>query len=481
MSTRTTSRTSPTADTLNRLRAISGDGGWIDSAQDTAPFVHEWRDRFVGQTPLVLLPDSVQKISNILRVCQETSTPVVPQGGNTGAVAGGIPFEDGAEVVLSLKRLNKIRAVDPLNNTMTVDGGVVLQAIQETADQNDRLFPLSLASEGSCQIGGNLATNAGGTAVLSYGNARDLVVGLEVVLANGDIWNGLSGLRKDNTGYDLQHLFMGSEGTLGIITGAVLKLFPKPVARETCFIGIPDPDCAIRLLAAAQSKFGKYVTTFEFMCRRGIDFVLAHQPGTSDPLSEGYAWYVLMEITTSLSDLDLKSSLETFLSDAIQHDLVLDGVVATSEAQRQKLWAIREGIPDAQKPEGGSIKHDVSVPVSAIPKFLTRATQAVADFLPGARPVPFGHVGDGNIHFNISQPTDMDRDKFIALWEEVNARVHDIVVELGGSISAEHGIGRMKVDELARYKDPVALDLMRILKKSLDPKNILNPGKVIRI
>ncbi len=474
-------RTPPTAETLEKLRHIAGDNGWIDTPVDIEPFVHEWRDRYVGKTPLVLLPNSVEKISAILRVCQETGTPIVPQGGNTGAVAGGIPFEDGAEVVLSLTRLNKIRGVDPLTNTMTVDGGVVLQTIQETADKYDRLFPLSLASEGSCQIGGNLATNAGGTAVLSYGNARDLVMGLEVVLANGDIWNGLTGLRKDNTGYDLKHLFMGSEGTLGIITGAVLKLFPKPVARETCFLGIADPKSAIQLLSEAQSKFGKDVTTFELMCRRGIDFVLAHQTGTRDPLSEECAWYLLMEVTTSLSGLDLKSSLEAFLSDASQNGLVLDGVVAASDAQRQKLWAIREGIPEAQKPEGGSIKHDVSVPVSAIPEFLDRATQAVADFLPGARPVPFGHVGDGNIHFNISQPTDMAREDFIALWEEVNALVHDIVVALGGSISAEHGIGRMKVDELARYKDPVALDLMRTLKKSLDPNNILNPGKVVRV
>ena len=474
-------RTPPLSEKLEQLRQISGDKGWIDTPQDMEPFVHEWRDRYVGKTPLVLLPNSVEKISAILRVCQETGTPIVPQGGNTGAVAGGIPFEDGAEVVLSLKRLNKIRAVDPLNNTMTVDGGVVLQSIQETADKHDRLFPLSLASEGSCQIGGNLATNAGGTAVLSYGNARDLVAGLEVVLANGDIWNGLTGLRKDNTGYDLKHLFMGSEGTLGVITGAVLKLFPKPIARETCLVGIPDPKSAIQLLAAAQSKFGKDVTTFELMSRRGIDFVLAHQAGTNDPLSDAYPWYLLMEVTTSLADLDLRTSLETFLSESIQHDLVCDGVVAASDAQRQKLWAIREGIPEAQKPEGGSIKHDVSVPVSAIPDFLDRATQAVTHALPGARPVPFGHVGDGNIHFNISQPKDMAREDFIALWEKINTIVHDIVVDLGGSISAEHGIGRMKVDELARYKDPVALELMRTLKKSLDPNNILNPGKVVRV
>lgn len=473
-------RSQPSAQTLDRLKQVVGDGGYVETADEIAPFVHEWRDRYVGKTALVVLPNTTDQVSKIVRICQETGTPLVPQGGNTGAVAGQTPYEDGAEVVVNLQRLNKIRAIDPLNNTMTVDGGVILQTIQEAADDHDRLFPLSLGAEGSCQIGGNLATNAGGTAVLRYGNARDLVLGLEVVLADGRIWNGLSSLRKDNTGYDLKHLFMGSEGTLGIITGAVLKLFPKINTVETTFLAIPNTQAAISLLAAAQAIFGQDVTTFEILPRIGLDYVLKHIPGTKDPMTEQHPWYVLIEIGSTSADSSLKGRLTDFLEANAKDGLVLDGVIAETGTQRAQLWGLRETLPEAQKPEGGSIKHDISVPISSIPDFIERAGKAVSERLPGIRPVPFGHIGDGNIHYNLSQPVGMDRAAFVARWEEFNTLVHDIVVEFGGSISAEHGIGRMKLDELERYKDPVALQIMRDLKRTLDPNNILNPGKVLR-
>ncbi len=477
----TTTRTPPSPATLDRLRDIVGPQGAIDRPDELAPFVREWRDRFVGNTPLVLLPKTTEEVAGIVKICQETKTPLVPQGGNTGAVAGQIPFEDGAEIVVNLRRLSKIRNIDALNNTMTVDAGVVLQAIQETADKYDKLFPLSLASEGSCQIGGNLATNAGGTAVLRYGTARDLVLGLEVVLANGDIWNGLQSLRKDNTGYDLKHVFMGSEGTLGIITGAVLKLFPKPRTSETAFLAVADPAAALQLLDKAQVCFGQDVSTFELMPRIGLDFVLKHLPDTKDPLADNQAWYVLMEVASQIGGDALSQRVQSFLEENLNAGLVQDGVVAGSLTQKAALWRLRESLPEAQKPEGGSIKHDISVPVSSIPAFLERASKAVATHLPGVRPVPFGHVGDGNLHYNLSQPTDMQREQFLGMWEEFNALVHDIVSEFGGSISAEHGVGRMKASELPRYKDPVALRLMRDLKRTLDPHNILNPGKVLDV
>lgn len=477
----TKTRATPTQATLDRLKDVVGTGAFITDQSEMAPFVHEWRDRYVGRTPLVVLPNSTEQVSHLVSICQETKTAIVPQGGNTGAVAGQIPFEDGTEIVLSLKRLNKIRAVDTGANTMTVDGGVILQTIQGTADAHDRLFPLSLASEGSCQIGGNLATNAGGTAVLRYGNARDLVLGLEVVLADGKILGGLNALRKDNTGYDLRHLFMGSEGTLGLITGAVLKLFPKPTSVETAFVAVASPQAAIETLGAAQSVFGQDVTTFELLPRIALDFVSQHAAGTKDPFTNEYPWYVLIEIASALPDLNLKSRLEHFLEKNLNEAHVLDGTIAQSGDQRLALWRLREAIPEAQKPEGGSIKHDISVPISSIPQFLEKADAAVSSYLPGIRPVPFGHLGDGNIHYNLTQPTDMARDTYLARWDEVNSIVHDIVSDFDGSVSAEHGIGRMKVSELERYKDPVALDLMRQLKRTFDPHNILNPGKVVRI
>lgn len=443
------------------------------------PYLTEWRDKYVGRAAMVLRPGSVDEVSQILALANETRTSIVPQGGNTGLVGGQIPFETGAEIVLALGRLNRIRAVDADGNTLTAEAGCTLAAVQDAAAAADRLFPLSLGSEGTCQIGGNLATNAGGIAVLSYGNARDLTLGLEVVLADGRVWHGLRALRKDNTGYDLKQLFIGSEGTLGIITAAVLKLFPRPRARETTFIAVRDPQAAVRLLHRALDAFGRGVTSFELMPRIGMDFVLRHLPGSRDPLAQAYAWYVLLEVSSGDPAELVRPRLEALLADALQAGLAHDAVLAASSAQAEALWRMRTGMSEVQKHEGGSIKHDISVPVAAIPAFLHDAGAVIARLVPGARPVPFGHLGDGNLHYNVSQPTDMDKAAFLARWEEVNAAIHDLVLRFSGSISAEHGIGRLKRDLLPGVKDPVEMDLMRGIKHLLDPNAILNPGKVL--
>ena len=405
----------------------------------------------------------------------------MPQGGNTGLVGGQVPFESGDEVILSLSRMNRIVSTDALNNTLTVEAGVTLAAAQAAAEKVDRLFPLSLASEGSCQIGGNLSTNAGGTAVLRYGNARDLVLGLEVVLANGDVWDGRKGLRKDNTGYDLKHLFMGSEGTLGIITGAVLKLFPRPRSVETAFVAVPSVEAAVALLRLAEAASGGLVTGFELMPRIGVEFAVKHVPGTPDPLGAPSKWYVLLELSSGETGGALRETLEKLLLSEVAGVVVSDAVIAVSDAQRRQLWMLRESMSDVQRLEGGSIKHDVSVPVSSIGDFIERATKAVEKLMPGVRPVPFGHVGDGNIHFNLTQPIGADKAAFLARWDEMSAAVHGIVRELSGSISAEHGVGRMKRDEIAATKSPVEIEMMKTLKRALDPKGILNPGKVVKV
>ncbi len=468
----------PTAETLQRLIAVVGQNNAITDATEMEPYLKEWRERWVGKAQAVLKPASVDEVSRILAIANETRTAIVAQGGNTGAVGGQIPFEIGNEVVLSLVRLNSIREVDSIDNTMTVEAGVTLKAVQDAAEKAERLFPLSLASEGSCTIGGNLATNAGGVGVVGYGNARALTLGLEVVLADGRVWNGLRRLRKDNTGYDLKDIFIGSEGTLGVITAAVLMLFSRPSDRATAFVAVNDAKAALDLFHLASAIGGGRVTGMELIPRIGLDFIAKHS-SLRNPLAGPAPWYVLIEIAGFGEAGTLRPALEHMLAEAFERQIVKDAVIANSQAQAQELWNLREMLPLVQKPEGGSIKHDVSVPVSKIPEFVSEAAAAVKRAVPGARPVPFGHIGDGNIHFNVSQPVGADREAFLARWDEVSEAVFDIVLKLGGSISAEHGIGRLKRDLMPLIKSPVELAMMKDLKRLFDPNGILNPGKVL--
>ncbi|SLN35766.1 FAD-binding oxidoreductase [Oceanibacterium hippocampi] len=463
---------------IQRLSDIVGPGGALTEPADVEPHVVEWRDLYRGRTPLVLRPGSTEEVSRILALCNETRTPVVPQGGNTSLVGGSIPFDGNDEVVLSLSRMNRVLEIDPLNDTMLVEAGTVLANIQQAADDADRLFPLRIGSEGSCQIGGNLSTNAGGVAVLRYGNARDLVLGLEVVLADGRVWNGLRGLRKDNTGYDLKQLFVGAEGTLGVITRAVLKLYPKPKAQRTAFVAVPGVRPALDLFSLARGIAGDRLTAFELMPRIALDMVRKNVPGVTDPLQGRHPWYVLLELSAA-RESDMGTMAEDLLAEAMEKGLVVDATIAASERQSKALWHIREEISGAQKPEGGSIKHDISVPVSKMAEFIERADAAVAALIPGVRSVAFGHVGDGNVHYNPLQPAGADKAAFLARWQEVNDLVHGIAHDLGGSISAEHGLGRMKREEILRYKSDVEMAMMRSLKATLDPNGILNPGKTI--
>jgi FAD/FMN-containing dehydrogenase len=450
----------------------------LTDVQDIQPYIIEQRDLWHGKALCVVRPASTAEVAAVLRYCHETNTPVVPQGGNTGLVGGQVPDPSGTQVILSLNRLDKVREIDTASNTMTVEAGMTLLRVQEVADEQDRLFPLSLGSEGSCTIGGNLATNAGGTAVITYGNARDLVTGLEVVLADGRIMSTLSKLKKDNTGYDLKHLFMGSEGTLGIITAAVVKLYPKPRSRETAFVGVPDPHKATALLTMAQEMAGSDVKTFELMPRIGIQMVIDHIPGMREPLEGKHDWYVLIELASQL-ETGLNDTMLALLERGMEDGLVEDAALAASLEQRKTFWKIRELMSEAPKFEGGSIKHDISVPVSKVAAFLDECYEVVQKVIPGSRLVPFGHLGDGNMHANVSQPIGADKEEFLNRWHEMNEAVHAIVTRLDGSISAEHGIGILKRDLLPGVKDPVALDVMRTIKAALDPKGILNPGKVL--
>ncbi len=470
---------SPTAETIGKFVAIVGDKNALREPDEQAPYLTEWRDRYEGKTPLVLRPATVAEVSAILKLANETKTAIVPQGGNTGLVGGQIPNKEGTEIVLSLTRMNRIRSVDPQEFSITVDAGVTLAEIRKAADDVDRLFPLSLASEGSCQVGGNLATNAGGVHVLAYGSARQLSLGLEVVLANGDVWSGLRKLKKDNTGFDLKHLFIGSEGTLGIITGAVLQLYPKPAHSLTAFAGLPDLDAALDFFEHARSKLGPALTAFELLPRIGLDFVIRNMEGARDPLEAHYPWYVLIEHSGPEKEEDAIGIIESLLEISIGENIIKDAVIAQSQSQSLALWNLRDRMSEAQKPEGGSIKHDVSVPIALIPEFIARAAPVVESIIPGARPVPFGHFGDGNIHYNVSQPRDMSKDEFLANWEKLNEAIYALVTSLNGSISAEHGIGQMKQDLMARTKSPEELTLMRAIKASLDPNGILNPGKLL--
>ena len=460
----------PSADTLNRLAAVTGSKYAIRDPETMAPYLREWRDLWAGRAAMVLRPGSTDEVSRILAIASETRTVMVPQSGNTGLVGGQIPFETGAEVVLSLERMTAIRAVDAANDSITVDAGVTLKAVQDAAQAVDRLFPLSLGSEGTCRIGGNLSTNAGGAGVLAYGNARDLCLGLEVVLADGRIWNGLRALRKDNTGYDLKHLFIGAEGTLGVITGAVLKLFPRPSHWATAFAAVASPQAAIDLLNAARAASGERVTALELLPRNGFSFTVQHL-GVRDPFAAPAPWYVLIELSGA-SDLD--EALEASLAGT-----VADAVIARSQAQRAELWRIREAIVESQKLEGGSIKHDVAVPVSQLPAFIEACMAAVLAVMPDCRPMPFGHAGDGNLHFNISQPKAMAKGAFLAHAPAFHEAVYRVVLEHGGTISAEHGIGRAKRDLMPTIKSPVELQMMRAVKTLFDPLNILNPGKLL--
>ncbi len=462
-----------TPELLNQFAAIVGEKHVIRDVAGMAGYMTEWREIWVGKSPLVMRPGSTEEVSRILKLASETGTAIVPQSGNTGLVGGQIPFESGDELLLSLDRMTKILNVDAADSTMTVEAGATLKSVQDAADDAGRLFPLRIASEGSCRIGGNLSTNAGGLNVLAYGNARDLCLGLEVVLPDGRIWNGLRRLRKDNTGYDLKNLFIGAEGTLGVITAAVLKLYPKPRTHETAFIAVTSPQAAVDLLSLAKEMSGNRVVAFELLPRIAMDFTVKHM-GVSNPLAEFSPWYALSELADPTA-----GSFEAILEEAMARGLVTDATVAQSEAQRQALWAIRELMPESQKFEGGSIKHDVSVPVSRIPQFIVEATKAVENFMPQARVMSFGHMGDGNLHFNVSQPPGMDKKKYLDQWNEMNAVVFDVVLKFDGSISAEHGIGRLKKHHMAEIKSPVELQMMRDLKKLFDPGNIMNPGKVL--
>ena len=463
---------------VSRFAAIVGERYALVDAQDVEPYLVEQRDLWHGKALCVLRPASTAEVSAIMKLCHETKTPVVPQGGNTGLVGGQSPDESGTQVILSLNRMDKVREIDKASNTMTVEAGLTLIRVQEAADAADRLFPLSLASEGSCAIGGNLSTNAGGTAVITYGNARDLVTGVEVVLADGRVMSTLSKLKKDNTGYDLKHLFMGAEGTLGIITAAVVKLFPKPRSRETAMVGVADPHKATAFLTLAQQMAGSDVKTFELMPRIGVEFMLKHCSGVREPMNSVHPWYVMIELATQLEH-GLGDTMLALLEKGAEAGLIEDANIAASLEQRRYFWRVRELLAEAPKYEGGSIKHDICVPVSKVAGFLDEAKIVCEKLVPGGRLVAFGHLGDGNMHTNLTQPVGADKQAFLDRWVEVNAAVHAIVAKHQGSISAEHGIGVLKRHLLPEVKDPVAMDVMRAVKTALDPLGIMNPGKVL--
>ncbi|MGO4352208.1 FAD-binding oxidoreductase [Rhizobium sp. RAF36] len=466
---------------LDRFTAIVGEKYALRSEAELAPHLVENRGLYHGSSPLLLKPANAGEVSAILKLATETGTAVVPQTGNTGLVGGQTPREGKSDIIISLERMNKIRDVDPVANVLVADGGAILAEVQKAAEAHGRLFPLSLGSEGSCRIGGNLSTNAGGTAVLAYGNMRQLCLGLEVVLPTGEIWDGLRRLKKDNTGYDLRDLFIGAEGTLGIITGAVLKLFPQPLGKQVAFAGIGSVEDALALFNLAGSLCGTSLTGFELMPRFGVEITRKHIDGVRDPLESPHPWYVLIDISTSDSAETAERMMNALLEKGFEEGLVQDAAIASSVAQQQALWHMRESMSEAQKPEGGSIKHDVSVPVSRMPHFMAEAAEAVMAAMPGARICAFGHMGDGNIHYNISQPIGADKNAFIARWHEMNGIVHGIVRAHGGSISAEHGIGQLKRDELAAIRSEIEMDLMRRIKRAFDPAGIMNPGKVVSL
>jgi FAD/FMN-containing dehydrogenase len=463
------------------LKQAVGPAGYVDDPAALAPWLTEWRGLYRGTTPLLLAPADTAAAAQVVRLCAAARVGIVPQGGNTGLVGGAIPHSAPGrpEVILSARRLNRIRHLDVANYTIVAEAGCVLASLQAAAAAAGRLFPLSLAAEGSCQLGGVVSTNAGGTAVIRYGTTRDLVLGLEVVLPDGQVLERLRVLRKDNTGYDLRQLFIGAEGTLGFITAASCKLYPAPRATGTAWVAVADPAAAIALLSAARERLGDEVTAFELMSRLAVDLVIRHIPGTRDPLPGAVPWYILLELASSREAARPDADLEAFLGWAVEAGLAVDAAVAGSGPQHQAFWRVRHAMSEAQKHAGASIKHDLSVPVSRIDTFLAQAGQYVAGRVPGVRVVAFGHVGDGNLHYNLSQPEDMAAEDFLALWGEVSAAVHDIAVGLGGSFSAEHGIGSLKVGELRRWRGGTEYGLMQALKTAIDPLGIMNPGKVL--
>ncbi|HXF67865.1 MAG TPA: FAD-binding oxidoreductase [Burkholderiales bacterium] len=464
---------------IERLAAAVGPRGLITEPRDMEPYLVDWRGHYRGAAPAVVRPASTEEVSAVVRICAETGTGIVPQGGNTGMCGAATPSPAGGEIVLSLARMNRVLELDALNDTITVQAGCVLAAIQQAAAAAGRFFPLSLGAEGSCQIGGNLATNAGGVNVLRYGNARDQVLGLEVVLPDGRVWNGLKGLRKDNTGYDLKHLFIGSEGTLGVITAAVLKLHPLPRSRVTALAAVASPAAAVELLALVREGCGDRVSAFEIVSRSCVELVLAHIPGTREPLGEPHPWYALMELADAGTPGPLQADFERALERAAERGLARDAAVASSEAQRQSLWKLRETIPEAARAEGLVYRHDIALPVSRVPEFIAEADAALSSAFPGVRVICFGHLGDGNLHYNCFVPGRRREDAAAREATDVSRLVYDIVARYGGSFSAEHGIGQSKRGELARYKSAPELDLMRAVKRALDPRGILNPGKVL--
>jgi FAD/FMN-containing dehydrogenase len=469
----------PNPNTIEELKAAVGGGAWLDSRDAVAPFLTDFRRLYHGATPLVLLPRSVDEVAQILRICNREEVAVVPHGGNTSYCGGATPDEGGSQIVLSLRRLKRLRQIDAANYSMIVEAGCTLAEAQGAAREADRLFPLSLGSEGTAQIGGNLSTNAGGTAVLRYGMMRDLVLGLEVVLADGRVLNGLKSLRKDNTGYDVKSLFVGAEGTLGVITAACLKLFPQPADTATALVGIASPRHVLDLLARLRTAAGDQVTSFELMPRMAVELTVKHVPGVADPLGQNTPWYLLIELTSPNPQQNLITLLTATLEDAAARGTIEDAMLATSIAQAEAMWKLRESVPEAQRRHGASLKHDVSVPVSAIPALIEQGSALVRRLAPEGDVIAYGHAGDGNLHFNVSQRTGTDVAGFMARGHALETAMFDLVESLGGSISAEHGIGRLKAAEFARRADPVELAVMQELKRALDPKGILNPGKVL--
>ena len=468
---------------LQRLRQAVGPDQVLthDSGADLSPWERDWRKRYHGRALAIVRPGATKDVASVVRACADAGVAMVPQGGHTGLVGGGTPDTSGTQVVLSLQRLNRVRAIDPANLTLTAEAGCVLQQVQQAAEQAGLLFPLSLAAEGSCTIGGNLASNAGGTQVLRYGNARDLCLGLEVVTPQGEVWNGLAGLRKDNTGYDLKQLFIGSEGTLGVITAATLKLFAQPAATLTAWASVPSLAAAVALLGLARQHLVPGLTGLEVMGRQALGLVRTHLPQLRVPLWDGGAPYaVLLELADPENEAHARERLEALLAQALAQGHALDAVVAESLAQAQALWHVREAIPLAQAQEGLNIKHDIALPTSAVAAFCAATDAALARAVPGVRLVNFGHLGDGNLHYNVQAPEGQDPATFLREQEAaINTLVYDAVARHGGSFSAEHGVGALKVHELARYKAPQALAMMRAIKRALDPQGVMNPGRVV--
>ncbi|WP_182419179.1 FAD-binding oxidoreductase [Bartonella sp. HY038] len=468
-----------TPDLIERFVAIVGSNNAITDPDILSSYLIEQRGLYHGKTPLLLRPQSTQQVSKLMQLANETKTAIVPQGGNTGLVGAQQPDTSGNQIIISLARLNKIRSIDVEGNLILAEAGVILKNLQEAADEANRLFPLSLGSEGSCQIGGNLSSNAGGTAVLSYGNSRELCLGVEVVLPDGRILDDLRQVKKDNSGYDLKDLFIGAEGTLGIITAAVLKLYPKPRGKAVAYVGVKSPFEALKLFTIAHDKASTMLTGFELMPRIGLEFTVDYNAKSRDPFSAPYPWYVLIDISSPHSDSEACQFIEDILSETFEKNIILDAVIASNKTQENEFWTMREEMSPAQKKQGGSIKHDISVPVASIPDFIAEAGELVESLIPAARIVCFGHMGDGNLHYNITQPIDMDRHEFLSKWADVNHHVHTLVMRYGGAFSAEHGIGQLKRQELIAFKSPVAIDLMRKIKLAFDPNGIMNPGKML--